>query len=148
MYAPLKNELAAIMLNVNPALLLVSATDVAVSVGVAFAPAGAVGGAVYAIERLVVGSAVKVPHAGEQGVPPAVSIQATPKFAKSLVIDAVTVSAGAAMAAKVKLLVIVTTIGGVAMVNVKLSFLVESALEVAAMVGDAFAPAGGAAGGV
>jgi hypothetical protein len=96
----------------------------------------------------VVGSAVKAPQAGEQGAPPAVSAQVRPKFPKSLVIDAVTVSAGAPMAAEVKLLVIVTTIGGVAMLNVKLSCLLESALEVAAMVGEAFAPAGGAAGGV
>ena len=111
---------------------------------------GKVAGGVYVAERLGAAAGVKVPHADAelQSTPPAVSVQDSPAFVKSFVMDAFMTAAPPPTAAEGNGLVIVTEIGGVASVKLKLSIFDESAMDVADIVGDRLAPVGGVAGGV
>lgn len=78
----------AVRVMVGPTDLVPSATDVAVMITIAFV--GTVLGAAYVVGvPLAVLAGVIVPHAGEQAVPPCVSVQLTPWLLESLLTVAV-----------------------------------------------------------
>lgn len=136
------------MLKENESLFVGSATDVAVMVGEAAAPLGAVAGGAYEAERLGEAAGVRVPQVPVQSTPPTVKVQESPAFVKSFVIVAFTGTAEAPTAIVLNLLVMETDIGGATIVKLKLSDLVGSTIEEAAIVGEAFAPLGGMVGGL
>jgi hypothetical protein len=143
-----KTPLAVTMLNEKVSLFVVSVTDVAVIVGEAFAPVGAVVGGVYVAEKLGAALAVSVPHVGEQAAPPTVNAQVTPAFAASFVTTTFIVTVGPLTVCVANLFEIVTTMGGEAIVKLKLEDFDGSATDAAAIVGEAFVPVGAVAGGV
>ncbi len=71
------------MAKLKLSVLDVLVTDVAVIVGEAFAPVGAVAGGVYKAAKLGASEGASVPQAGAQFEPPAVKAQVTPAPALS-----------------------------------------------------------------
>jgi|SRR5271163_2604097 len=140
-------ELAVTSVKEKESLLVVSATEVAVMVGAALAPTGRTVGGVYTADRLGTAAGIRVPQFGEQGALLAVKAQVRPALVKSLLTEALTLTAGPPMDCEANLLRIATEMGGATIVNVNLSEMDVTALDVAVMVGEALAPVGGAAGG-
>lgn len=62
----------AVIVNASESDFVLSATDVAVTVGALFGAAGRLRGGVYI--AVVLDEATSVPHAGEQAAPPAVKL--------------------------------------------------------------------------